>query len=112
MVDGTLYYVRSDSLGPDVEIGSRLAQAFWNSLHERLDGPATLVFANRGVLLTLVDSPVLPGLRRLAEADCEIYSCGTCLDFYGVRERLAVGEVGSIPLLQELMEQARKAITF
>jgi len=108
----TLLYVRSDSLGADQEIGARLAQAFFNSLHERLDGTATVAFANRGVFLTLDDSPVLEGLRRLSEKGCRIYSCGTCLDYYRVRDRLAVGEVGSIPLLQQLMLEATKVITF
>lgn len=107
----TLYYVRSESLGVDPEIGERLAQSFWNSLHERLDEAADVAFANRGVFLTLDDSPVLDGLKRLTEKGCRIYACGTCLDYYQVRDRLAVGEVGSIPLLQQLMRDAGKVIT-
>jgi len=107
----TLYYVRSESLGVDPEIGGRLAQSFWNSLHERLDEAADITFANRGVFLTLDDSPVLDGLKRLTEKGCRIYACGTCLDYYQVRDRLAVGEVGSIPLLQQLMRDAGKVIT-
>lgn len=108
----TLFYVRSDSLGPDPEIGGRLAQSFFNSLHERLDGGETFVFANRGVFLTLDDSPVLEGLRRLVAKGCRIYSCGTCLDYYEARTRLALGEPGSIPLLQQLMCDAGKVVTF
>jgi len=108
----TLYYVRSDSLGVDPEIGRRLAQAFWNSFHEHLEGVATFAFANRGVFLTLDDSPVLEGLTRLAERGCPVHVCGTCMDYYGVRERLAVGVPGSIPLLQQLMCAATKVVTF
>lgn len=108
----TLYYVRSDSLGADAEIGSRLAQAFWNSFHERLDKPAFFAFANRGVFFALDDSPVLDGLKRLQDQGCRLYVCGTCMDYYGVRDRLAVGEPGSIPLLQELMRDAAKVVTF
>ena len=73
---------------------------------------ATFAFANRGVFLTLDDSPVLEGLTRLAERGCPVYVCGTCMDYYGVRERLAVGEPGSIPLLQQLMCAATKVVTF
>jgi len=107
-----LYYVRSDSLGVDPEIGNRLAQAFWNSFHERLEGTATFAFANRGIFLALDDSLVLEGLKRLAEQGCPIYVCATCMDYYGVRDRLAVGEPGSIPILQQLMCQAAKVVTF
>jgi hypothetical protein len=109
---GTLYYVCTDSLGVDREIGTRLAQAFWNSFHERLDGTPTFAFANRGIFLALDDSPVLEGLRRLEERGCRILVCGTCMDYYGVRERLAVGEPGSIPVLQQLMIDSTKVITF
>lgn len=107
----TLYYTRSDSLGVDEVIGSRLAQAFWNSFHERLEGTATFVFVNRGIFLALDDSPVLEGLKRLAERGCPIYACATCMDYYGARERLAVGEPGSIPILQRLMCEAAKVVT-
>jgi len=107
----TLYYATSDSLGVDTEIGGRLAQSFWNSLHERLDGPTVIALANRGVFLALDDSPVLGGLQELAARGYPLYVCGTCLDFYGARDRLAVGEVGSIPKLQELMSGAAKVVT-
>ena len=108
---GTLWYITSDSLGADPTIGTRLAQSFWNSLHERLDEPATFTFVNRGVFLTVDDSPVVEALRHLAAGGSRILSCGTCLDYFEVRERLAVGEVGSIPVLQELMVAAGKVIT-
>lgn len=59
------WYVRSDSLGVDETIGKRLVQFFWNNLSEKLDDPATFAFMNRGVFLTLDDSPVLATLRAL-----------------------------------------------
>lgn len=108
---GTLWYVSSDSLGVDASIGTRLAQSFWNSLHERLQGPTTVAFVNRGVFLTLDDSPVLEALQQLTAGGSRVLSCGTCLDYFDVRDRLAVGEVGSIPVLQELMLAADKVIT-
>lgn len=107
----TLWYTRSDSLGVDPVIGGRLAQSFWNGLADRAAGPATFAFINRGVFLTLDDSPVLEGLRTLESAGGRILSCGTCLDYFGVAERLAVGEVGTMVLLQELMADADRVIT-
>ncbi|MCL4367860.1 MAG: DsrE family protein, partial [Actinobacteria bacterium] len=80
-------------------------------LHERLGEPATFAFINRGVLLTIADSPVLDALQHLAAGGSRILSCGTCLDYFAVRDRLAVGEVGSIPVLQELMIAADRVIT-
>jgi hypothetical protein len=108
----TLYYVRSSSLGTEPEIGRRLAQAFWNSLHERVEAGSVFAFANESIFFALDDSPVLEGLRKLIDKGCRIYVCGSCMDYFGVRQRLAVGEPGSIPLLQELMVEAAKVITF
>ena len=107
----TLWHIRGDSLGADETIGTRLMQSFWNNLPEQLAEPATFAFLNRGIFLTLDDSPVLESLRALEAAGSRLLSCGTCLDFYQVKERLAVGEVGSMPLVQELMIGAHKVIT-
>jgi hypothetical protein len=107
----TLWYVRADSLGVDESIGKRLAQSFWNNLPEKLTEPATFAFLNRGVFLTLDDSPVLEALRALEATGSRLLSCGTCLDFYQVTERLVVGEVGTMSLVQELMVAADKVIT-
>lgn len=110
-VTTVLWYIRADSLGVDETIGKRLVQSFWNNLPEKLVEPATFAFLNRGVFLTLDDSPVLESLRALEASGSRFLSCGTCLDFYQVKERLAVGEVGTMPLIQELMVTADKVIT-
>lgn len=84
----TLWYVRSDSLGVDETIGKRLVQFFWNNLSEKLDDPATFAFMNRGVFLTLDDSPVLATLRALESQGSRFLSCGT-RTLYGRRGRFA-----------------------
>jgi hypothetical protein len=108
---GTLWYVNSDAMGQDADIGTRLIQIFFNSIGERMAEPGTLAFVNRGVFLTLDDSPVIDALRAMEAKGSRFLTCGTCLDFYGVRERLAVGEVGSMPLLEEQMLAAAKVVT-
>lgn len=106
-----VWFVRSDSLGVDETIGKRLMQSFWNNLTEELDAPTTVVLMNRGVFLALDDSPVLESLRALEAAGSRFLSCGTCLDYYGVKERLAVGEIGTMSLAQRLLVAAHKVIT-
>ena len=108
---GTLWYINSDAMGQDPDIGTRLMQMYFNSLGDRMTEPGTFAFVNRGVFLTLDDSPVLEALRAMETKGSRFLSCGTCLDFYGARERLAVGEVGSMPLLEEQMLAAAKVIT-
>jgi hypothetical protein len=108
---GTLWFVDSDSMGGDPELGTRLMQMYFNSIGDRMVDPGTFAFVNRGVYLTLDDSPVLLALQALEAKGSRFLTCGTCLDYFGARDRLAVGEVGSMPLLEEQMLAADKVIS-
>jgi hypothetical protein len=59
----------------------------------------------------LHDSPVLDALRGLETHGCRLFSCGTCLDYFEAEERLGVGSVGSMRLLQQLMVKAGRVVT-
>ena len=55
-----------------------------------------MFFVNSGVFLTTEGSDVLETLTELADAGVEIFSCGTCLDYYRRTENLRVGGVGNM----------------
>jgi hypothetical protein len=74
------------------------------------DLPKKLLFYNRGVFLTLNDSPVLQELQALEEKGLELLVCGTCLDFYKVRDRLAAGKVSNMFTILESQLQAHRII--
>jgi hypothetical protein len=76
--------------------GDQLMGSFLAVLLESGHAPAKMLFLNSDVFLTTQGSPHLELLRRFVEAGTEIRSCGTCLDYYGRRERLAVGTVGNM----------------
>lgn len=52
----------------------------------------------------------LEDMKALAEEGVKIFTCGTCLDFYGMKEKLAVGEVTNMYDIVENMERAKKII--
>lgn len=56
--------------------------------------------------MTLNDSEVLPELKSLEETGVGLLVCGACLDFYKVRERLAVGQVSNMFTILETQMQA------
>ena len=96
----------SDRMGEgDPALGETLMRAFFQSLVQ-LEIPQKLLFYNRGVFLTLNDSGVLPELKSLEEMGVGLLVCGTCLDFYKVRERLAVGQVSNMFTILETQMQA------
>ena len=92
------FVIASDRLGHgDDELGELLMKNFIYSLARAEATPRTVGFMNGGVRLACEGSPALEDIRLLAEAGVKIRSCGTCLDFLGLRDKLAVGEVGTMP---------------
>ena len=70
--------------------------------------PSRLIFINSGVRLTTEGSEVLESLKALSEKGVEILSCGTCLDFYHLKEKLKVRVVSNMfDIAQSLMEADR-----
>ena len=65
---------------------------------------------NGGAKLTVEDSPALEDLKSLAEQGVEIMTCGTCLDYYGIKDKLAVGSVTNMYSIVETMQKAGRII--
>lgn len=93
----TVAYINSQFLGiGDDALGAILMRAFLKTLLEMENKPNPLIFINSGVKLTSEGSEVLETLRTLAGGGVDILSCGTCLDFYGLKEKLRVGIVSNM----------------
>ncbi|HWQ09118.1 MAG TPA: sulfurtransferase-like selenium metabolism protein YedF [Holophaga sp.] len=80
----------------DDELGALLMRAFLYTLTESDIVPQRLLLMNGGVLLAIEGSEHLVNLKRLADLGVEILACGTCLEFYKVKEKLAVGRVSNM----------------
>ncbi|MCK9412801.1 MAG: sulfurtransferase-like selenium metabolism protein YedF [Prolixibacteraceae bacterium] len=101
----------SDKMGEgDLQLGAILMKGFLNSLNEQAVLPTHLVFYNSGVKLTTVDSGVSSALLALEESGTEILICGTCVDFYDIRGKLAVGKISNMFALTETMARAGNII--
>ena len=99
--------VSSDKMGEgSEELGKVLIKAFFFALTQQDELPGTIIFYNGGVKLSTEGSPVLEDLKNLAAQGVEVISCGTCLNFYQLSEKLAVGEVSN---MYDIVEHLRKA---
>lgn len=108
----TLVMITSSALGQgSEELGKILMRSFIFTLKETEPLPAKILFLNSGVFLTTEGSPVLDELQELAERGVEIFSCGTCLDYYKLKEKLAVGHVTNMYDTVEAVQAAAKVIT-
>ncbi|MDD2213923.1 MAG: sulfurtransferase-like selenium metabolism protein YedF [Oscillospiraceae bacterium] len=88
------------------ELGAVLMKGFIFALSQLPRRPDCLLFYNGGAYLTAADSPVLEDLNKLAEAGTAIFTCGTCQNFYGLQDRLAVGQVVNMYQITEKMAAA------
>lgn len=104
--------IRSNLFGQgEAELGQVLMKSFLFSLNE-LDVRVThIIFMNSGIFLTIEGSPVLENLKALEEKGVEILSCGTCLDFYQAKDKLAVGSVTNMYTALEILTSAGRGIT-
>ena len=92
----------SDGRGAE-ELGKTLLKAFVFSLTQQDKLPKTILFYNGGAHLTCEGSPMLEDLKALEAEGVEILTCGTCLNFYGLTEKLAVGGVTNMYIIAEKM---------
>ena len=103
--------VKSQYFGQgDDELGAVLIKSFFYTLTEMGPELKNLIFMNGGVHLTTEGSPVLEHLQFLEKKGVQILSCGTCLDFFGKKEKLLVGQLTNMFTATEIMTSAVKTI--
>ena len=83
---------RTMGVGDD-DLGAVLVRAFLKTLATVEPKPDVIVCYNTGVHLCCEGSPVLDDLRAHEAAGVTVLACGTCLNFFGMAGRLAVGRV-------------------
>jgi len=98
--------ITSQCLGrEDEKLGKILMKSFFYSLAESSLKPKNLFFINSGVFLTTQGSQVIEELKKISSAGTLIYSCGTCLDYYNLKDNLIIGSVGNMTILLELLSE-------
>ncbi len=104
-----MVYINSNLMGVGEEaLGAILMRSFLKTLLDLKPIPSKIIFINSGVRLTTEGSEVLESLKVLSEKGVEILSCGTCLDFYGLKEKLSVGMISNMyDIAQSLLEADR-----
>lgn len=108
---GTVVAVGSDRMGEgSEELGHILIKSFIFALTQLEDLPDKILFYNGGAKLTVEGSESLEDLRTLEEQGVEIMTCGTCLDYYGIKDKLAIGGVTNMYSIVETLQSAMSVI--
>ncbi len=104
-------YIDGETVGRgDEQLGKVLMRGFLNTLKELTVLPWRLIFINGGVKVVAGDSQNLPLLKDLEELGVEILSCGTCLDFYHLRENLGAGRISNMFEILTSLSEATQTI--
>ncbi len=103
--------VGSDVMGDgNRELGEVLMKSYFYALTESEPYPKAICFVNTGVKLTTSQPQIIEHLKKLMEMGTEIHSCGTCLDYLGLKEMLQVGGISNMYTIVELMNDANNTI--
>ncbi|MBA4701065.1 MAG: sulfurtransferase-like selenium metabolism protein YedF [Ruminococcus sp.] len=107
----TIIVVSSDKMGSgNDELGKVLIKGFFFAVTQLEELPRSILFYNGGAALTSEGSDSLDDLKELEAQGVEIMTCGTCLDYYGLKDKLCVGTVTNMYSIVETMNHAEKII--
>ena len=108
---GMLVVLSANVMGTgDVKLGTSLMKAFVFALTKQDQLPETILCYNTGAYLTCEGADTLEDLKLLESEGVTVLTCGTCLDFYGLKEKLGVGGVTNMYDIVERMENAAQII--
>ncbi|MGI6491917.1 MAG: sulfurtransferase-like selenium metabolism protein YedF [Pelotomaculum sp.] len=109
--EGVMYFITTNSLGQgSPDLGEVLMKSLMVTLSEQ-QSPQALLLLNTGVYLAVEGSPVLEQMQKIAERGTEILVCGTCLDYYKLKEKLAVGVISNMYDINTRLRSPGKVIT-
>lgn len=103
--------ISSEEMGiGEKELGNILMQSFMYTLKETTPLPKSIVLFNSGVYIACKKSQILDDLKYMADAGVEILVCGTCLDYYNLKEEIQVGEIANMYSIYEAMRNSNNTI--
>ena len=106
-----LVFVDGETVGRgSEELGAILMRSFLLTLKELNPLPWRIIFMNSGVKLAVDGSPYIVALNDLVAIGAEILSCGTCLDYYRVKDKLMVGRISNMYEIESSFLEATNVI--
>jgi len=99
------------TLPEDEKFGIEMLDKFFHTLETQPERPIAICFYTEGVKAVVEGSPLILALKILEQQGVRVVACRTCLEHYGLSDKLAVGEAGGMPDIVGLMAGARSVLT-
>lgn len=109
--NGTVVVIEADEMGKgDSRLGKTLMKAFVYTLTELETLPETIILYNRGVFLAAEGSESVEDLEKLVSMGVNIVSCGACVNFYELTEKIKVGTITNMYNILNLQMKSKRII--
>lgn len=109
--NGTVIVIEADEMGKgDSRLGKTLMKAFVYTLTELETLPETIILYNRGVFLVAEGSESVEDLEKLVSMGVNIVSCGACVNFYELTEKVKVGTITNMYNILNLQMKSKRII--
>ena len=107
-----VYFIGTNLLGSGSEdLGKLLMKGFIYTITQVKPYPEAIIFLNSGVKLACENSDSIDDLNKLLQAGTKIVSCGTCLDFYQIKDKLKVGEITNMYDIVETISASNNVVS-
>jgi len=109
--DAVMLVTRQGMGSAELDLQQKLLDTYLKLLLENSTLPAAVCFYTDGVKLVVEGSPILERLRQLEGRGVRLIACSTCLNYFGLTDKVRVGLVGGMPDIIEAQGRASKVIT-
>ena len=110
--DEIVYLLDADYIGSNMELGKVLVNGFMNAAASLEYSRCAIVLVSNAVRLATKNSYALEVFSNLEQKGYRILICGTCLDFFKLRDTVAVGTISNALEIMQTMTNAEKVIKF
>jgi intracellular sulfur oxidation DsrE/DsrF family protein len=95
----------------ETALAQKLVGNYLRLLEQNGTLPGAIAFYAEGVRLVVEGSPVLDALKSLESRGIHLIICKTCLDYFGLVDKVRVGIIGGMPDIIAAQWKAAKVIT-
>jgi len=94
----------------DDDLGALLIRGYFNALKEMDQLPTHIIMYNGGVKLAVKDTDTAAALAELEDKDVSVLVCGTCVDYYSMKEQIGVGRISNMYQIATTLAEAGKVV--
>ncbi len=109
--DNYVVVARSCYMGEgDEDLGELLIRGYFNALKEMDTLPTHIIMYNGGVKLSMKDTDTAAALGELEDKDVSVLVCGTCVDYYQMKEQVGVGRISNMYQIASVLAETEKVV--